>query len=154
MCLKTNLKPLGLLRHPMGSAILTLGFVGNAQKKETLQVLSSGAVPDDGEQARPAGSEKPKVVIMATHLYKHGSLSVSASKPFFCNRTNPGRKLGVFFFDRFFFASSSLFLICFLSVPGFLLRDMLSLLGSLQYCGTCARSPEIPCRRALSKLLA
>ena len=50
------------------------GFLAYAQKKETLQVYILGAVPDDGEQARPSGSEKPKVVIMATHLKIHGFL--------------------------------------------------------------------------------
>ena len=61
-----------------------------ARKKETLQVLELGAVPDDGVQALPAGSEKPEVVIMATHLNKHGFLfPLRRHETFFCFWTRP-----------------------------------------------------------------
>ncbi len=72
-----------------------------ARKKETLQVLELGAVPDDGVQALPAGSEKPEVVIMATHLNKHGFLfPLRRHETFFCIRT-PARTLGRVFLEPF-----------------------------------------------------
>lgn len=53
----------------------------------------SGAVPDDGVHAHP-GREKPKVVIMATHLKKYGFTDpLPPQEPFF-SRLISGPRLG------------------------------------------------------------
>ncbi len=57
-----------------------------------------GAVPGDGEQARPSGSEKPKVAIMATHLNKHGFLFLLAPLELFFKFDLPlGKPRGFFY---------------------------------------------------------
>lgn len=64
------------------------GFCGICSGKRNPTSLSKGTVPGDGEQARPSGSEKPKVSIMVAHLNKHGFLVLERHRAGFFSAFN------------------------------------------------------------------